>query len=75
VLRHTDGGDNGDNAEAAPDYAMLQQRLAHLFRRNGIRNHDDGTGAPDATDDHADSASATLQRYMAAYRLGRERAQ
>lgn len=82
VLRHTDSGDSGahnvgiansaDSDEAAPDYAMLQQRLAHLFRRNGIRNRDGGNDAPD---DRADSASATLQRYMTDYRLGRERAE
>ena len=69
VLLHADGGDRD---EAAPDYAMLQQRLAHLFRHNGIRNRDDAT---DATDNRADSASTTLQRYMAVYRLGREHAQ
>jgi len=73
VLRHADSGDSSaDNDEAAPNCAMLQQRLAHLFRRNCIRNRD---GSSDATDDLADSASATLQRYMADYRLGRERAE
>ena len=61
VLRHA------DTAAAAPDYAMLEQRLAYLFRRNNIMNHD--------VNSHTDAASTTLHRYMAHYRLGRESAQ
>ena len=62
VLRHT--ASSADSAEAAPDYAMLQQRLAYLFRNNDARHH--------AADNHADSAGAALHRFMQAYRLGRE---
>ena len=62
VLRHTTS--SADSAEAAPDYAMLQQRLAYLFRNNDARHH--------AADNHADSAGAALHRFMQAYRLGRE---
>ncbi|GGE60066.1 hypothetical protein [Massilia psychrophila] len=57
VLRHT--ASSADSAEAAPDYAMLQQRLAYLFRNNDARHH-------------ADSAGAALHHFMQAYRLGRE---
>jgi hypothetical protein len=55
---------NAESAEAAPDYAMLQQRLAHLFRHNDIENHD--------AVNHEGSASTLLRRYMEGYRLGRE---
>jgi hypothetical protein len=43
----------------APDHAALQQRLAHLFRKNDIDNNDDW-------------ATGILHRYMEDYRLGRE---
>ena len=69
VLRHADGG--VDSAGAAPDDAMLARRLAHLFRGNAI--HNDAVHTDDV-DQQADSASATLQRYMAHYRLGPESA-
>jgi hypothetical protein len=55
VLRS--GADAG--AEPAPDPAVLQQRLAHLFRKNDIENT-------------ADWATGILHRYMEDYRLGRE---
>lgn len=43
----------------APDPAALDQRLAHLFRRNDI-------------DDQEDWATGLLRRYMEDYRHGRE---
>jgi hypothetical protein len=46
-------------AAPAPDHAALQQRLAHLFRKNDI-------------DNNADWATGILHRYMEDYRLGRE---
>jgi hypothetical protein len=55
---------DADSAEAAPDYAMLQQRLAHLFRHNDIDKHD--------AVNHDDSATSMLRRYMEDYRLRRE---
>ncbi len=57
VLAVLRGGAGG--AEAGPDHAALQARLAHLFRHNDIDNNDD-------------SASGILHRYMEDYRLGRE---
>jgi hypothetical protein len=67
VLRSNDGG--ADSAEAVPDYAALQQRLDHLFRRNGSRNHNDEDHAVDI---HDGSATAMLHHYMEDYRLDRE---
>jgi hypothetical protein len=52
VLRSADAG-------PAPDPAVLQQRLAHLFRKNDI-------------DNNADWATGILHRYVEDYRLGRE---
>ncbi len=49
----------GPEAEAAPDPAALQRRLAHLFRNNDIDNNEDW-------------ATGILHRYMEDYRLGRE---
>ena len=67
VLRHTNISAGGaDSAEAAPDYAMLAQRLDHLFRRNHMRNDD--------VDPHADAAGATLRRCLADCRRGGKRA-
>jgi hypothetical protein len=43
----------------APDQALLQARLAYLFRKNDIDNKDDW-------------ATGILHRYMEDYRLGRE---
>jgi hypothetical protein len=47
------------SAEPEPDPAVLQARLAHLFRKTD-------------TDNDADWASGILHRYMEDYRLGRE---
>ena len=46
-------------AAPAPDQAALQQRLAHLFRKNDIHDNDDW-------------ATGILHRYVEDYRLGRE---
>jgi hypothetical protein len=48
--------------EPAPDHAALQNRLAHLFRKNTGENKDN----PD------NWATSLLHRYMEDYRLGRE---
>lgn len=44
---------------APPDAAKVQQRLAHLFRKNDIDNHDDW-------------ATGILRRYIEDFRLERE---
>jgi hypothetical protein len=50
---------SGADAGPAPDPAALQQRLAHLFRKNDIENN-------------GDWATGILHRYMEDDRLGRE---
>lgn len=50
---------SGGAARAAPEPAVIEQRLAKLFRKND-------------PDDHADWASVLLRRYISDYRLERE---
>lgn len=45
--------------EARPDPAIVEGRLAHIFRKNDIENNDDW-------------ATGILRRYVTDYRLGRE---
>jgi hypothetical protein len=51
--------DGSPGQPAAPDEALVEQRLARLFRKNDIDNADDW-------------ATGILRRYVQAYRLGRE---
>ena len=45
--------------EQRPDASTVERRLAHVFRKNDIDNHDDW-------------ATGILRRYVTDYRLGRE---
>lgn len=45
--------------EVQPDASVIERRLAKLFRKNDIDNHDDW-------------ATGILRRYVSDYRLGRE---
>ena len=49
----------GADAPARPDPAMIERRLAHLFRKND-------------PDDHDDWATGILRRYITDFRLERE---
>ena len=49
----------GPVPEAPADPGLVQQRIAHLFRKNDIDNHDDW-------------ATGLLRRYVEDYRLHRE---
>ena len=44
--------------DTGPDPSTIERRLAHLFRKNDIDNHDDW-------------ATGILRRYVSDYRLGR----
>ena len=48
-----------DDREKTPDASVIERRLARLFRKNDI-------------DDHDDWATGILRRYMLDYRLDRE---